>query len=780
MNDSISGEIVSLEDIISVLTLGDKVKMIQPGEYARTLFHVYEAIHKQFLSGFNWFLRIDSSPYSRIMAELSRRPILLTQNGDCMMPSKILLSLDDSVDGFYNIHTAYTPYLEDKSEFEMGYPQNYRGFLKAIGAYEVRTLMFSDSPQSHGLSCYDATIKIPVRVIEEGYKRTIKLLDEDNRIREFFPSVPSIGPDGRDILSWLPYVHNALLLQELESDSASGILDLAFSTESCVYRGMIDKDRRIIVEIGYLRDTCKHYSYPGYVWYKTANCAYMLDGKQLFPGDSVLNCNKTFIIALNNKTSILYDRETRDYCFWDNEHSYTHFSIPFDHDSCCYRSRYDSIMFSFKECGKGLLLAHKKCDGVDYSAVIREDGSVVLPIHEGCLYYDIYLHRIISRVHDYCEVFDYNGHSLFWFNGSGCELKQDGDRIVFRRGSFGEFLFIKSSYQNTHQGECYYGAANLELNVVFPIVCERIVRLSDDYCRFVINGKCGVLDSKLNVVVPPYYDSLWLVDTLLFCIIGNYVSTDNSILTDNRETHKEFGLNVIEIDINQQVSHSYSHVVKRFEFLLLNRSGLVIEDKGGKHINGGEWRVYCDGHFFDGFYDSICLVNHPQNPSDSARFFIVSRKGKKGIINSKGGIIVPLEYDFIFAPTKSTHLIRLNQGGIIDEGKVLGGNWFYYNLDSMTISPAINADHVCDFSFDYAIFEKGGKFGYIDSGYRIIINAVLDFASDFDNHRIAKVILNGERVIIDSKLSHIGEWSTLDEVDIDNDYCCWDTNSLIV
>lgn len=153
------------------------------------------------------------------------------------------------------------------------------------------------------------------------------------------------------------------------------------------------------------------------------------------------------------------------------------------------------------------------------------------------------------------------------------------------------------------------------------------------------------------------------------------------------------------------------------------------------------------------------------------KFGVVSRNGKKGLIDRKGNFRIDPQYDFLEMNTDSTLLAKKDSKfGIVNlnnqvvfpfvfseqyflgHGPVASGQvektWYlvYYGQNRMVPT---DFEHISPFFEGKAEVKKGGKSGFIDTSGRIVIPLIYDDAWNFHNNRCA-VELDGKWGFIDS------------------------------
>ena len=157
--------------------------------------------------------------------------------------------------------------------------------------------------------------------------------------------------------------------------------------------------------------------------------------------------------------------------------------------------------------------------------------------------------------------------------------------------------------------------------------------------------------------------------------------------------------------------------------------------------------VYCNAQNDEDYslegLSKACLNCTRITPFHEGLAFI-TKDEKKGVIDKKGNIIVPIEYDDISTFTNGTANVYKGdmEGEIDNKGKMITP--FHKMSDEMILvdSYSVN-ENTYKYSEGLAVMDKNDKFGYIDENGTIVISPKYDLANDFhDGLAVVAVIAN--------------------------------------
>lgn len=334
------------------------------------------------------------------------------------------------------------------------------------------------------------------------------------------------------------------------------------------------------------------------------------------------------------------------------------------------------------------------------------------------IYQDTDSGKIIANDQYYylSEIYNSNGKYLYNIHDKRCE---------FINYAYCKFQRIEKFYNDTR----YYGLGDRRsYDIIFPIICEEIDLLFDGGpFRFKINGKYGLIDQNGNPTMPPIYDYIKCSGKCIYSITGHIIEEENG-------KKKIIGGRRRLLDLNGQ------------ERIDIDFDGIKSNPKNGKIIAKRTSDGLC------GVYDENLNIIVPfvyDLISEDEPYYRVLSGHKKGLLNHQGDVLVPPEFDHIYTRKTINRLVRVK----------VDNTWYFYDITEQKVdSPSLEFDKIRDFENGFAMCKKDGKWGYIDESYNVCIPPQFESAGDFDSKGIARVILNGENILIDGSGNKVGEW----------------------
>ena len=274
-------------------------------------------------------------------------------------------------------------------------------------------------------------------------------------------------------------------------------------------------------------------------------------------------------------------------------------------------------------------------------------------------------------------------------------------------------IFIVSNYNK-------FGLIKSDGTYLIPATYDCIVK-EGDFFIVKLGGKYALFDLKGNKVTDFIYENISITNNGKF-IVSKLV--DERILYGLINNKGEKLLEIIYSDLNEVGDEIY---------ILSDKNRVFI-----KNIKDG---------YLSSIYDSVYLINSSN--------FKVTLKNKTGVINSKGGIIIPLIYNNINAhediyivskksPTnKDLNAILSAKGDVLME---FNSNEISYittdivcvnnDLYNFKLNKTIfkNNNNLYYLLFDNLIvYNKDDKYGILDINGNVIVNAIYDSVSYVNN-----------------------------------------------
>ncbi len=759
----------TLDDAIDLITQGENIKGLVPVDLARLLYELYLSLKSS-----DSYSSFDPGYHSIRLTPLANSTVLLTTEGQLVSPGEVLLG-EIKVPGFASLNDAYSPYMEERG---------WREFLYSIGVYEYHSVSISEQN---------------VEFLTEGFRMTLKFL-QNGTISYILPNIPI--PTQKEAKLY----NKDQLFKQSADPEAEGLYSVCLRDGSYEYWGMVDNENNIVIPLLYGQK-------PPVVDKKNnivicgSHFLYSFEGKELFPGDDTNKCGMELCCMLGNDGYIVRDnrRGSKKRLF----HLLPDFSfIPFNEDF--YNDFHGGFPDSFVLCENGLIIgSYMSLGDQRRSLVFNSDGHTVIPDDYGDITYSRSRSCFISSEGSWNVVYDSQGNCRFGFKSGYLMFRDDHDVDLSSVSDQNGLIIIKKNYQGTTCCHQLYGFADEGLSVILPPIFDRIVSLYDDYYRITINGKDGVYSAKdRQVIIPAIYDYIGMFGNKYYravndctrekdektgrisikggvqqliamdgtmCLRGQlFVHLSWNGLNDGYILAKKAGTDgktgVLDMELNELVPFEYDFVIKKDngQFFLVNNNGQITLRGDKKIIGGGVWGLYsANQKVVDCKYDSVELLATGWN----SYAFRIKLSGKYGLINETGALVVPVNYSYVSAPRNN--VVRVNEGGRenVEQSSVLGGVWYYYDIEkAAAISPGLEYDFVGDMSSGYAVCLEDDKFGYINDKYEVAIGFIFDKAEDYNYKGEARVVLNGDHIIIDKYGKQLGVWQEPSGVpDIDHD-----------
>lgn len=253
-----------------------------------------------------------------------------------------------------------------------------------------------------------------------------------------------------------------------------------------------------------------------------------------------------------------------------------------------------------------------------------------------------------------------------------------------------------------------------------------ISEFEGDFAKFSKTGYTGIINKEGKIILPMEYDKVYISDSLfygskkskyyIFSTKGEPISVPiyDYIVKNNGIIYSEYF----------QKYHPIKLVGNPFLRYQIYQYGNAILDFNGKII--AEIPDNITVHFYDG----VSAINN-------GRF----RDKKYGYINTKGEIILPMQYDYCGIFRNRRGIVTLgNKRGVVDNL----GNFIIPFTTNITPS-SFYSNNLCRYRDS-----TSRKFGYLDTNGHVTIQPKYNKADNF-NKGFAKVEENGAEYIIDVK-----------------------------
>lgn len=244
------------------------------------------------------------------------------------------------------------------------------------------------------------------------------------------------------------------------------------------------------------------------------------------------------------------------------------------------------------------------------------------------------------------------------------------------------------------------GLINTKGDVVVPAVYDNIRRYQDfdgEWEKLIIEkaGYFGFLDSNLNVLFPPIYRCS--SDT------NYYGYPEHNILNDKFiKVFKNGKCGLIDENGVVRIDFKFDNIMMIHDTMLVGMVNKQVIDR-----NKYFWQNVQSCVVFDKNFNQIADLNqYDQLEYNGVKRFIVKKDNLVGVVNHKGEVIIPIQYDNLSTQNGDYYVSRDNKCGIISlEGKVLIPIEFECNM----------------YFYDPAIYvTKNGLIGVYSDKYQLI------------------------------------------------------------
>lgn len=210
------------------------------------------------------------------------------------------------------------------------------------------------------------------------------------------------------------------------------------------------------------------------------------------------------------------------------------------------------------------------------------------------------------------------------------------------------------------------GLINLQGKIIVPAMYDQIRKYQDDNNKrdkLIIekDGKFGFLDAQLNILFPPIYRCSQ--DKNIHCYPEHNIFYKRYIKVYKNE---KCGL------INE---NGDSLISFKFDDILLIHDTMYVGINYRKEPNKSQyfWHRVESCIVYDKHFNQVAeLLNYEQIEYNGIKRFIVKKDKKVGVLNHKGEIIVPLEYDHLSSQNGDYYVFKNEKCGMINlEGKIL-------------------------------------------------------------------------------------------------------------
>lgn len=311
-----------------------------------------------------------------------------------------------------------------------------------------------------------------------------------------------------------------------------------------------------------------------------------------------------------------------------------------------------------------------------------------------------------------------------FFNGKSNIIIDSIPGILFKDGSQKMFPDFNATFWYKDDlglaiKDKKYGFINKNGDVIIPLIYDDAFPFYNGYTSVKSNDKWNYINEKGETI---FSDSLIfsyrpIINNLaVFMIADNEVESRKRMHSEDRKGSQTF------VEYLNQIEK------KQLKEGLINTNGKIIVEPLFDEISG---------YFIDGFMR-------------------VRNNGKAGIINQKGEIVIPLEYDNVLDNKNNQFTAqRDNKWGIIDtenniiipfEYKRVGsfenglaliidqGTGYVNTHNEVVIEPHYSFNLLGDFHNELALVKKDNKYGYINKSDQIIIPIIYDNALPFYNN----------------------------------------------
>ncbi len=208
--------------------------------------------------------------------------------------------------------------------------------------------------------------------------------------------------------------------------------------------------------------------------------------------------------------------------------------------------------------------------------------------------------------------------------------------------------FIYDQASSFHEGLAYfeigdqYGFIDEKGNQVFLLDCDSVNSFNEGLAYFSDNGKYGYIDKTGKVVIEPIYDDVDYFENGLA-----KVRVNDKVGIINRMGQEIVPISYDDVEAVDgffitQLDYEYGCINGKGKTILPEKyPGVYVHDGVVKFFNNDTWYVMDEkGH-------AIEMEHEDSNKVPNSDLSIARRNDQYGIVNSRGEIIVPFQYDDI-------------------------------------------------------------------------------------------------------------------------------------
>jgi hypothetical protein len=327
---------------------------------------------------------------------------------------------------------------------------------------------------------------------------------------------------------------------------------------------------------------------------------------------------------------------------------------------------------------------------------------------------------LIKPLYDYIE---YIGDNL-------CILSKDNLHALYNL--YGEKLtdfkyMVISDYKNNRSKvrlKDLFGFINSQGQEIIQPTYEMVYPFCNGYAVIEKGGKYGLIDTLGKIVIQTKYDFL-------------------------RDFH--LGVASVKIDTKWGLIDISGKEITKPEFEEIRRvyNGIIAAKKDSK------WAILNpQGQLLSSFeFDDVKISENDENevrdfnlkePTNDEGYLLISKNQKWGIIDIKGKIIVPTDYDYIYPFTNNVALIKKNEKwALIDKQGIIKTEFIYDKLEPYIAGRYNLKKH------GMILYEKNGQWGILDIKGKEITPPIYDLIKPSDDNYYM-VLKNKKMGIIDS------------------------------
>ena len=286
-------------------------------------------------------------------------------------------------------------------------------------------------------------------------------------------------------------------------------------------------------------------------------------------------------------------------------------------------------------------------------------------------------------------------------------------------GDFGEYgADGLALVRKNVDGQTFYGFINERYEEIVPCAYYSVEPFEDNVSIAVLLDKYIIIDTRGKII--KYLQGEELMS--LFETIEHWAGTELDVVRRNGK----YG--VIE-------KRNKSIIVCKYDMIYINDGYLAIEFCGRWGAADRQGKMFIPVEYTMGI--------SPLNHDDFAEFFVLADSNlNEGMMNKKGEVIIPFEYESVWGCLGRNDLIRVKKRGkygVYD----LGGN----------LLTSIKYDYPPQFNkYGLASVTCDGKYGLLDVNGNEIVPVIYDQEIKFrDNSKYAEIKSGGKYGLIDNK-----------------------------